>query len=184
MAPTEPYSTLDDKSRRALLLHASARAGATAVILTGLYFVAPMEGVADLGSIVFLVSVLVVVVVLCGWQGAKVMRADYPAVQAVEALAAVVPIYLIGFSTAYHLIAASAPQNFSEPVSRMGGLYFTLSVFSTVGFGDITASTDFARGVVSIQMIGNLVIIALGGRLLLAAVRRGQARRRPDGTGA
>ncbi|WP_236077868.1 potassium channel family protein [Rhodococcus sp. P1Y] len=64
----------------------------------------------------------------------------------------------------------------------MGGLYFTLTVFSTVGFGDITASTDFARAVVSIQMIGNLVIIALGGRLLLAAVRRGQARRHPSGT--
>lgn len=173
---------LDDKARRALLLRASVRSGATAVILTVLYFVVPMESVADLGSILFLASALVVVVVMCGWQGMKVMRADYPAVQGVEAIAMVVPIYLIGFSTAYHLIAASAAQNFNEPVSRMGGLYFTLTVFSTVGFGDITASTDFARAVVSIQMIGNLVIIALGGRLLLAAVRRGQARRHPSGT--
>lgn len=89
---------LDDKARWALLLRASVRSGATAVILTVLYFVVPMESVADLGSILFLASALVVVVVMCGWQGMKVMRADYPAVQGVEAIAMVVPMYLIGFS--------------------------------------------------------------------------------------
>lgn len=181
MATRDPYSQLDDKARRALLVRASLRPVATAVVLTALYFIVPLDDVEDLGSILFLVSVLVVVVIVCGWQGMKVMRADYPAVQAIEALAAVVPIYLIGFSTGYYLIASTSAANFSEPVSRMASFYFTLSVFSTVGFGDITASTDFARAVVSVQMVGNLVIVALGGRLLLAAVRRGQARKQSSG---
>ncbi|WP_338893170.1 potassium channel family protein [Rhodococcus sovatensis] len=181
MATDGSYAKLDDKARRALLIRALVRPIATTVVLTALYFVAPMTGVEDLGSVVFLVSVLSVVVVVCAWQLVKVVRADYPAVQAVEALAAVLPVYLIGFSSAYYLIAASSAQNFNEPISRMGSLYFTLSVFSTVGFGDITASSDFARAVVSVQMVGNLVIIAFGGRLLLAAVRRGQARKQTGG---
>ncbi|MDJ0392707.1 potassium channel family protein [Rhodococcus sp. G-MC3] len=146
-------------------------------MITTIYFVAPMDVVADVGSIFFLGSVLLAVIVVCARQAIKIVRSDYPAVQAVEALTAVVPVYLIGFSGAYLLIAASSTQSFSEPLTRMSSLYFTLSVFSTVGFGDITASSDFARAAVSVQMVGNLVIIALGGRLMLAAVRRGQARK-------
>ncbi len=94
-----------------------------------------------------------------------------------EALAATAAAYLIGFSIVYFLIAQSWPENFSETVSRMGSLYFTLFVFSTAGFGDIAAKTDFARAIVLLQIVGNLVIIALDGRLLLAAVKRWQARR-------
>lgn len=175
-----PYSQLDVRTRRSLLVRSVARASATALILAVAYFVVPLEEVRDLGSVLFLATVLVVVLVVCVWQGTRVVRADYPAVQALEALAAVVPIYLLGFSVTYYLVAATSASNFSEPVSRMGSLYFTLSVFSTVGFGDITASTDFARAVVSLQMVGNLVIIAFGGRLLVAAVRRAQARRDTD----
>lgn len=177
MADSDAYSRLTDTERRALLRKASIRPVGTAVALTALYFVVPMEDVRDLGTVALLTLVLAAVVVVCVWQVAKVIEADYPALQAIEALFAVVPIYLIGFSTVYYLIAASDHQNFTEPVSRMGSLYFTLSVFTTVGFGDITAATDFARAIVTLQMVGNLVVVALGGRLLLAAVRRGQARR-------
>nr|WP_296777622.1 potassium channel family protein [Rhodococcus sp. (in: high G+C Gram-positive bacteria)] len=177
MATSEAYSLLNDRARRALLIRASVRPIATAVMLTALYFVVPMQAIENVGSVVFLAAVLLVVTVVCAWQGVKIVKADYPAVQAIETLAAVVPAYLIGFSVAYYLMSVSAADNFNEALSRMGSLYFTLSVFTTVGFGDIAASSDFARAIVSVQMVGNLVIIALGGRLLLAAVRRGQARK-------
>ena len=41
--------------------------------------------------------------------------------------------------------------NFSEPLTRTDALYFTVTVFSTVGFGDITAKTEAARLVVTGQ---------------------------------
>lgn len=177
MVEPVPYSRLDNAARKRILERALVRPTATALMLTALYFLVPMSEIADLGSIAFFCSMIVLVIAVCAWQVTKVLRAEYPAVQAIEALAAVIPVYLFGFSTAYFLIASSSAANFSEAVSRMGSLYFTLSVFTTVGFGDITASTDFARAVVTVQMVGNLVIVALGGRLLLAAVRRGRARR-------
>lgn len=161
---------------RASVRRALVRPTVTALLLTALYFVVPLNGVADLGAVALLVVVLVVVVFLCSWQATGIVRAEHPVFRALEALAAVVPTYIVGFSATYYLIAAASESNFSEPVSRMGSLYFTLSVFSTVGFGDITASTDFSRAVVSLQMVGNLLIIAVGGRLLVAVVRRGQAR--------
>ncbi|WP_072806618.1 potassium channel family protein [Rhodococcoides yunnanense] len=177
MVESESYATLTDKERRSLLRRAIVRPIATALALTVLYFVVPMQGIRDIGTVLLLTLVLAAVVLVCVWQVTKVLKADYPAIQAIEALAAVVPVYLIGFSAVYYLIAAASELNFNEPVTRVGSLYFTLSVFSTVGFGDITASTDFARAIVTLQMVGNLVFVALGGRLLVAAVRRGQARR-------
>ncbi|MEO7079226.1 MAG: potassium channel family protein [Rhodococcus sp. (in: high G+C Gram-positive bacteria)] len=176
MAGSTPYSRLGDKERRVLLCRALFRPVVTAVLLTAFYFVVPMNGAADVGSLTILAVVLIGVGVVTAWQVTKVLKADYPTVQAIEATAAIVPVYLVGFSTVYFLMSQAAYENFTEPVSRMGSLYFSLSVFSTVGFGDIAASTDSARAVVSLQMVGNLVLIALGGRLLLAAIRRGQAR--------
>lgn len=159
-----------------LVRRALVRPTFTALMLTVMYFVVPLDGAADLGAVTLLVVVLFVVVLLCTWQARSIVRAEHPVIRGMEALAAVVPTYIVGFSATYYSMAAASAANFSEPVSRMGSLYFTLSVFSTAGFGDITASTDFSRAVVSLQMVGNLIIIAIGGRLLVAVVRRGQAR--------
>ena len=46
-------------------------------------------------------------------------------------------------------MATISASNFSEPLTRTGALYFTVTVFSTVGFGDITAKTEAARLVVT-----------------------------------
>ncbi|MFI1280985.1 ion channel [Streptomyces sp. NPDC020858] len=38
----------------------------------------------------------------------------------------------------------SAPGSFSEPLSRTDGLHFEMTVFSTVGFGDVTMRSESA----------------------------------------
>ena len=50
-------------------------------------------------------------------------------------------------------------------------------MFATVGFGDITAKTEVARLVVTVQMMIDLVILGLGARVILGAVTRGRERR-------
>jgi hypothetical protein len=59
-------------------------------------------------------------------------------------------------------------------------LYFTVTVFSTVGFGDITAKTGTARLVVTGQMIADLVILGLAIKVIVGAVRRGRQRQPQD----
>jgi hypothetical protein len=51
-------------------------------------------------------------------------------------------------------------------------------VFARVGFGDITAKTDFGQAVVTIQLILDLVLIGAVARLLVTAART--ALHRPD----
>ena len=62
-------------------------------------------------------------------------------------------------------------------MDKIGALYFTVTVFSTVGFGDITAKTDLARTLVTIQMLFNLVVIGLAAKVVFGAVDVGQKKR-------
>ena len=58
-------------------------------------------------------------------------------------------------------------------LTRTDALYFTVTVFTTVGFGDITATTQAARLIVTVQMILDLGVLGLGIRVFLGAVQRG-----------
>ncbi len=64
------------------------------------------------------------------------------------------------------------------PLTRTDALYFTVTVFSTVGFGDITAKSEVARLVVTSQIFVDLLILGLGVRILTGAITRGQRRQR------
>jgi len=55
-------------------------------------------------------------------------------------------------------------------------MYFSTTVFTTVGFGDITAKSQAARVVVTMQMFLDLVILGLVARLIVNAVKMGKQR--------
>jgi hypothetical protein len=55
-------------------------------------------------------------------------------------------------------------------------MYFTVTVFATVGFGDITAVSQSARAVAMTQMLGDLVLVGLIARAIVDAVNRGRNR--------
>jgi len=69
-------------------------------------------------------------------------------------------------------MAKISGSNFSEPLTHTDALYFTVTVFSTVGFGDITAKTETARLVVTAQMIADIVILGLGIKVIVGAVKQ------------
>ena len=87
-------------------------------------------------------------------------------------------LLLVLFAGAYVALATRSAGNFGEHLTHTDALYFTVTVFSTVGFGDITAKTETARLVVTGQMITDLVVLGLGIKIILGAVTRGQRRQR------
>jgi voltage-gated potassium channel len=56
-------------------------------------------------------------------------------------------------------------------------LYFAVTIFSTVGFGDITPYSDLARITTTIQMLADLAVIAIVIRLILGVATRSTAER-------
>lgn len=179
LVPAAAATLWERKSRREqreLLLRAVLGPAVSAALLVVAYFLLPLEDPEGAAWLLLLVVLLVFIVVL-SWQVRAVVRAPFPALRAVQAVAVALPTYLLGFSLCYLWMSDGSAAAFSEPLTRMGALYFTVTVFATVGFGDITAVTDSARAVVTIQMVVNLVLLAAGLRLLTLAVRRGQHRR-------
>ena len=71
------------------------------------------------------------------------------------------------------------PASFSQPLTRSDSLYFTVTVFSTVGFGDILATSQTAKLAVTVQMVLNLLFLGLGVRVIVGAVELSRQRRPP-----
>jgi voltage-gated potassium channel len=51
-------------------------------------------------------------------------------------------------------------------------------VFATVGFGDIAPVTEAARVVVTVQMVGDLLVLGVLLQAIVGAVKLGRAKRR------
>jgi hypothetical protein len=75
------------------------------------------------------------------------------------------------FALLYLGLGLCSLLNFSKPLDRMAAIYFTVTVLSTVGFGDITAQSDVARLIVTIQMLLDLTLIAIIVRVYFGAAR-------------
>ena len=81
------------------------------------------------------------------------------------------------------MMERASAANFTQPLTRTDALYFSVTVFATVGFGDITAKSETARVVLIVQMLGDLALLGAGARVLLGAVRLGQQKRSDTGDG-
>lgn len=171
-------SRLSVTHRRRLLRQAILRPVCTALLLVLAYFVLPLDPGHDISTLTALVVGIVAVCGICAWQVRRILRAEFPAVQAAEALVAILALYLVGFAAMYYVQSQANPANFAEPLTKIDALHFCLGVFSTVGFGDIAATSELARATVIVQIVGNLTIIAVGVRLLTAAVRWSQELRK------
>ncbi len=158
----------------------------SAIALVGLYYLLPLDHLASVPMAVILVVGLLVLLAAAGWQLRLVLRARYPAIRAGEALATTVPLFLLLFASVYFAMARASPANFStHSLTRTDSLYFTVTTFSTVGYGDITATSQAARLVVTAQMILDLLVLGLGIRVFLGAVQRArQDRQDPAGPAA
>ena len=104
--------------------------------------------------------------------------------RAAEALGLVLPLFLVLFASTYFLMERASAASFTQPLTRTDALYFTVTVFSTVGFGDITARSQTARVVLIVQMLADLAVLGAGVRVLLGAVSRGRERRSDTGDDA
>ena len=153
------------------------RASLTATVLVVLYYSVPVTGAMDASAVALLLGGLLVFAVVITWQIRAIVESSYPGLRAVEALAFAIPLFLLLFALVYFKMADLQAQAFSEPLNRTDSLYFTITVFSTVGFGDITPLTQPARIVTMVQMLGDLVVVGLVLQVMLGAVKAGRRRR-------
>jgi len=148
----------------------------TAVVLIA-YCLLPLDLVTDLPVWVPLAVALAVLATFTGFQLRAVIHARHPGLRAIEALSATLPLFLVLFAISYTVMAGIDPGSFNvDSMTRVDAMYFTVTVFATVGFGDISPVSETARLVVTVQMILDVIVIGLGIRAFVGAVKIGRNR--------
>jgi hypothetical protein len=175
------FEDLPTHQQRLLVLRSCLLVAAISAALLVAYSIVPIRGGSNAGEIVRLTGTIVLLAAVLGWQTRSVLLADYPLLRAVESVAIAVPVLLCLFAAIYLSLSTATPTAFSEPLNRVGAFYFTVTVFSTVGFGDITPKTDLARIVVTTQMLLDLALLATVVRVYFGAARMGAARQSSGG---
>lgn len=123
-----------------------------------LYFLVPVD--ADRAPVGVLAGILIsagalagaVLIVVTEIRGARRLSGLH--------LILLLEIVLVVFSFTYYLIESNGPGQFTGLATRLDALYFSTATSATVGFGDVHATGQLARGVVTLHMIFNLVFIA------------------------
>lgn len=166
---------LTARRRRWLIARGLLRALSTTVAMVALYYVLPLDRRSDTTVFIVLVIGVGLLAGMIAWQVRAIETSAYPAIRAVQALASTTPLFLLLFASTYFVLSRDDVAMFAEPLNRTDALYFTVTIFATVGFGDISAQAETARLVVTVQMLLDLVVLGLGIQVILGAVERGKA---------
>lgn len=127
-----------------------------------------------------IIALLVVGMVV--WLGAvarqvgRLRRSDHPLMIVGEALTMSVSLIVVIFALVYLMIGTYQPDAFSQHLDKSSALYFSMTVTSTVGFGDIVPVIPLSRHVVTFQMLVNLVFLAVVIHAITVAATESQSR--------
>lgn len=179
-APTTGYASFTPAERRHLLITTVARITAVTTCLLVVYFVLPLERDTTATGLVLLVLGVIGLGASVVHQVRRIVSSPTPQLRAVQTLATFVPLFVVLFSLVYVAMSIASPASFSQPITRITGLYFTVTVLATVGFGDVTAVSDGARIVVTIQMLLDILLVGILAKVILGASRIGVERRRAE----
>jgi len=159
--------------RRSVVVWALLRTTAVVCLLVVVYFLGPLDDVRLMPEGLALAIAVAILVVIGLWQVKAIAASDHPGLRGVEALAVTVPMYLLLFAATYYAMGSSDADSFNiQGLTRVDTLYFAVTTFSSVGFGDIFAASQEARLLVTLQMILNLLVLGAGVRVFVGAVRR------------
>ncbi len=117
--------------------------------------------VVSAGSLLLFVSMLVRIIS----RGANLVRL-------VNLLLTVVTVFALGF----YAVATNMPGEFTGIETRIDALYFTLTTMTTTGYGDIHATGQVGRVLVSVAFVFNIVFLGLFGAELSKLAGQHKAR--------
>jgi hypothetical protein len=166
-----PLLELSGRERRRVVMFSVVRTFLSIVLLLGLYALVPVELITTTEALFRLVGSVGLFALVVAWQIGAIRSAKYPLVQATESGIIAIAAFIILFALLYVGLAQADATHFSEPLDRVSAFYFTVTILATVGFGDITARSDAARVVVTVQMLLDLALIAVIVRVYSSAAR-------------
>jgi voltage-gated potassium channel len=174
------YDELTPAARKRLVVASLLRAGASVTLLVLVYYNIPLDRPLNAATWIGFGFGLLAFAAVIAWQVRAILASDVPRLRAVQAVATGLPLLLLLFASTYLRMSRAAPDSFSEALGRTDALYFTVTVFTTVGFGDIAPRSELARILTMFQMLTGLVVVGLVAKILLDAVQTAVRRRQSE----
>jgi voltage-gated potassium channel len=106
-----------------------------------------------------------------------VSRSAMPILDAALAVLMMVALLIIGFATMY-MALSKHDQEITGIKTKIDAVYYTVTTLATVGYGDITPTGQLARGIATIQMILDILVVGVAARLAMQVANREAASRR------
>ncbi len=147
------------------------------VLLTAGYYVLPLRlDVSDGGVLVRLVVGLALVgavAVVFRRHARRSRQSLSEEMYEIQWLLSALYLLVLGFALTYSVTASVDPRQFVGIGDRTSALYFSVTVVSTVGFGDLHPAATLGQLLVTAQMLFDLIYLGTALRLLSGiAVRR------------
>jgi voltage-gated potassium channel len=155
----------------------------TLAAIVALYYAVPLEFPPSPRSITLTVLALLASLATLIWllfrQARRLVHAP-PGDESVrlETLVLLVFVVVPLFAFGYFALQEADPDQFAELDTKTDALYFATSTIATVGFGDVHATGQIARVLVTIQMAFDLVFVAAAATMLTTQIRERAERRR------
>lgn len=153
----------------------------TAGLLAVYYFMPVTTGERSF-AIRFVGSATLMALVLV-WQVKRVIAAESRLFRSLTSLGFAIPLLVVLYSGLYLTLSIDDPAAFSEVLAKTDALYFTVTTLATVGYGDISPSSDLARIVAMTQMVANVTLIGFSVRIVSSMASKlvqDRRSRRPD----
>lgn len=168
-------TSLDRGERRRRVARTTARLVVGSVLLVVTFYALPLDWdvTAHLWAVVAGSVALAAGVVL--WPVRAVAHADLPELRAIETTGFAAVLSVVLFASIYVVLSHSDAGAFSESLSHTDALYLSLTTLTTVGFGDVSASSEAARVAVMIQMLATFAVLGVVVRLVSRVVKRALA---------
>jgi voltage-gated potassium channel len=139
----------------------------TVLLLTGVtavFLLVPWKAV-NLGDTLLITAVFFIglagAAALIVWQVIAYRDAKMSGSARLQGLLVALYVAVLFFALSYYLLAISNPEAIAGLETRLDALYFSLTIVSTVGFGDVHAVDQAARAIVSFQLVFDLIFVSL-----------------------
>jgi voltage-gated potassium channel len=165
-----------ERDRWRVQLRLGLRTALAIVLLVVAYYQAPLDRPLTFASGMLFVGALLLAAIVVVAEVRGILASPRPVLRAIRVIALGLPLFLVLFAATYITVAGQQANAFTEPLSRTDGLYFTVTTFATVGYGDISPQTELARALVTVQMLVGLLVVGVIAKVVLGAVRVAQER--------
>jgi hypothetical protein len=125
-----------------------------------IFYAVPVSTQTSTGRAVVSVAVTLLGIAALAWAiTTQLKRQLHSRSEDVHTLVMLLVLVAMVFALGFYVLEEHRPGEVSGVSTRTDALYFTLSTLTTVGYGDVHATGQLARGLVILQLVFNAVFV-------------------------